>query len=244
MHAMPGRPTPTEAVHWSIAAATEATARHAPDSALHWWHVAHDADRKPPSPTAQRRVQVLLGLVRAQLDAGDAVGAIETRAEAVQAASDAGDRALVVAALTSLDGPLVWLPRPMGQVNTAMIQHLERALASTPEPSPAERCMLLATLAIELYAPEQEARCDDLTAEALDLAEDLGDPQKLGFALNARVAATAFPGRERERAEVGRTPSGDRSRARTLRLRAGRAPAGVPASTPALRGSRRRRPRP
>jgi hypothetical protein len=191
-----------ETVHWSVAAATEATARHAPDSALHWWQVANDADHNAAIPDSARRVRLLLGLVRAQLDAGDAVGAIETRAEAVNAASDAGDPALVVAALTSLDGPLVWLPRPMGQVNTTMIQLLERALTSTPAPSPAERCMLLATLAIEIYAPDQEARCDDLTAEALGIAEGLGDPKKLAFAVNARLAATAFPGREGERVEV------------------------------------------
>ena len=121
-----------QAVHWSIAAATEATARHAPDSALQWWRVAAVADRNAATPDAARRVRVLLGLVRAQLDAGDAVGAIETRSEAVQAASEAGDPGLVVAALTSLDGPLVWLPRPMGQVNSEMIQLLESALTSIP----------------------------------------------------------------------------------------------------------------
>ena len=77
-----------------MAAATEATARHAPDSALHWWRAAHEADQqRHRARTPVRRVRVLLGLVRAQLDAGDAVGAIETRAEAVQAASDAGDPA-------------------------------------------------------------------------------------------------------------------------------------------------------
>ena len=193
-----------ETVHWSLAAATEATARHAPDSALQWWQVANDADRNATVPDSARRVRVLLGLVRAQLDAGDAVGAIETRAEAVQAASDAGDRALVVAALTSLDGPLVWLPRPMGQVNTAMIQLLEGALASTPEPSPAERCMLLATLAIEIYAPDQEARCEDLTAEALGIAEDLGDPKKLAFASMPVWPPPPSPG---ARASVPRRPN-------------------------------------
>jgi hypothetical protein len=191
-----------EAVQWSMAAATQATARHAPDSALHWWRAADEADRNATLPDDVRRVTVLLGLVRALLDAGDAVGAIETRSEAVQAASDVGDAALIVQALTSLDGPLVWLPRSMGKVNTAIVQLLERALTATPERSPSERCMLLATLAVESYAPKHEARCDELTAEALRLAETMGEARKLAFALNARVIATAFPGRERERAEV------------------------------------------
>ncbi len=145
---------------------------------------------------------VLLGLVRAQLDSGDAVGALETRAEAVRAAVDLGDPASVFAALTSLDGPLVWAPRPMGQVNAAMVQQLERALSATPEPSPAERCMLLATLAIEAYTADAEVRCDELTSKSLRIAEDVGDPRMVAFALNARIVATAFPGREGDRAEL------------------------------------------
>ena len=199
-HAGPGHAD--EAVQWSMAAATEAAARHAPDSALHWWSAAYDSDRGAPLPDAVRRVKVLLGLVRAQLDAGDAVGAIATRTEAVHAGADAGDPALVLAALVSLDGSLVWLPRPMGRVNAAMVERLERALTATPGPSDAQRCRLLATLAVEIYGPTQQARCDDLTAEALRIAEELGDARLLAFALSARVAATAFPQRERERAGV------------------------------------------
>ena len=87
----------------------------------------------------------------------------------------------------------------MGQVNDEVVQHLEQALAAAPEP--AMRCVLLATLAIELYAPEQEVRCDELTTESLRIAEEVGDPRKTAFAVNARVVATAFPGRERERAQ-------------------------------------------
>ena len=200
-HARNAGPTHADdAVHWSIAAATESAGRRAPDSALQWWRAAHEADRSAHRPDPERRVTVLLGLVRAQLDAGDAVGAIETRSAALAAAAEVGDRALVAQALTSLDRPLVWLPRPMGQVNDEMVTHLERALAETPDL--AQRCMLMATLAIEIYAPGQEPRCDELTMQALDIAEHLGDTRRIAFALNARVIATAFPGRERERAEV------------------------------------------
>jgi hypothetical protein len=143
---------------------------------------------------------VLLGLVRAQLDAGDAVGAIDTRAEAVQAAVEVDDPDLVTQALIALDRPMVWLPRPMGQVNDEMVQQLERALLATSEPE--LRCMLSATLAVELYAPGQELRCDELTAESVRLAEQIGDARRTAFAVNARVVATAFPRRERERAEA------------------------------------------
>jgi DNA-binding SARP family transcriptional activator len=188
-----------ETVRWSIAAAEEAASRRAPDSALQWWQAAHAADRSALHEDPVRRVTVLLGLVRAQLDAGDAVGAIATRAEAVRGAVQADEPALVTQALTSLDRPVVWLPRPMGQVDAEMVQHLERALVATSEPG--LRCRLMATLAVEIYAPGQEGRCDELTAESVRLAEDVGDPRMAAFALNARVVATAFPGRERERAE-------------------------------------------
>jgi len=213
LHARHAGPTHADqTVQWSMAAATEAAGRRAPDSALQWWRTACDADRSALHVDPVRRVTVLLGLVRGQLDAGDAVGAIGTRTDAIRAAVEMGDPALIARALTSLDRPLVWLPRPMGQVNDEMVQHLERSLAATSEPE--MRCMLLATLAIETYAPGQQARCDELTAESLRLAEQVGDPSRLAFAVNARVVATAFPGRERERAEsadrlvqLGRTAS-------------------------------------
>jgi len=189
-----------EAVAWSIAAASEAARRHAPDSALHWWRTALDADHGATQPDSMRRMTVLLGLVRAQLDAGDLVGAIETRAEACRVARHLDNGPLLVDALTSLDGPLVWLPRAMGRVDHAIVHSLERALSDPDETTPAQRAMLLSTLAIEVYAPTEETRCDELTAEALELAEGLGEPRTLAFALNARVAATAFAHRERERA--------------------------------------------
>jgi DNA-binding SARP family transcriptional activator len=199
-----------EAVHWSMTAAAEAAARRAPDSALQWWRTAEAADRSAPHSDPARRIQVLLGLVRAQLDAGDAVGAIGTRTEAVRTAVEVDNPALTAQVLTSLDRPLVWLPRPMGKVNQEMVQHLERAVSATTEP--ASRCMLLATLAIESYAPGQEVRAEELTAESVHLAEDIGDPRMTAFAVNARLVATAFPGRERTRAdladrlvEIGRT---------------------------------------
>jgi hypothetical protein len=88
----------------------------------------------------------------------------------------------------------------MGQVNDEMVQQLERALVATSEPE--LRCMLSATLAVELYAPGQELRCDELTAESVRLAEQIGDARRTAFAVNARVVATAFPRRERERAEA------------------------------------------
>ena len=191
-----------EAVTWSIAAASEAAQRHAPDSALHWWRTALDADHDATHPDPIRRMTVLLGLVRAQLDAGDMVGAIETRAEARRVARSVDSGPLLVDALISLDGPLVWLPRPMGRVDQTTVHSLEGALSNTREISSAQRAMLLATLAIEVYAPTAEARCDALTAEALDLAEHLGEPRTLAFALNARIVATAFARREQERAHL------------------------------------------
>jgi DNA-binding SARP family transcriptional activator len=203
LHAAQAGPTAAEeGVRWSMLAAAEASTRRAPDSALYWWRAACAADLHALVPDTARRIEVLLGMLRAQLDAGDAVGAIETRTAAVQAAVDHGDPALLTAALTSLDRPLVWLPRPMGQVNEEMVGHLERALEAQPGPAPADRCMLAATLAIELYSSEHEERCDALSSEAVRLAQEGDDPARRAFAVNARILATAFAGRERERAEA------------------------------------------
>ena len=186
------------AVRWAIRAAEQSADRRAPDSALEWWRVARGAALAAPDRDDERRVRVLLGLTNAQLDAGDLVGAVETRAEAVEASTSLGDSGALIAALTSVSRSLVWLPRRMGQVNAAVLPQLEHAL--TLASSPLERCRLLATLAVELYAPGQAARCDELTSEAVRIAERLDDPAALAFAINARIAATAYPRREAARA--------------------------------------------
>lgn len=188
----------SRAVRWAIEAAEQSARRHAPASALTWWRAAYDSDRLATDPDDTRRMTVLLGLVDAQLDAGDAVRAIETRSEAIETAAALGDPAALIGALTSVARSLVWLPRRMGAVNAAAVQQLERALVTTT--APRDRCRLLSTLAVEIYAGEQRARCEELTEEAVRIAEGIDEPDTLAFALNARIAATAFPHRERERA--------------------------------------------
>lgn len=73
------------AVRYAVAAAGEAQARSAYASAVRWWREAVDAEAvRSREPSG--RVELLLELVRAQLDAGDAVGALETRSAAIHAA--------------------------------------------------------------------------------------------------------------------------------------------------------------
>jgi hypothetical protein len=60
-----------------------------------------------------RRLGMLLALVRAQLDASDSLGALETRAQAVLAADRSGDPLLLAQALSSLDGPGLWPSRAL-----------------------------------------------------------------------------------------------------------------------------------
>jgi predicted ATPase len=69
------------AVRYAVSAASEAQSRSAYASAVRWWRAAVDAEAiRSREPSG--RVELLLELVRAQLDAGDAVSALETRSAA------------------------------------------------------------------------------------------------------------------------------------------------------------------
>jgi DNA-binding SARP family transcriptional activator len=188
-----------QAVTWCSEAAREAARRLAHGTAVSWWQQAVDVDRQRPEGDPSREVEVLLGLVGAQLDAGDAVGALDTRLLAVEAARVNGEPHLMVRALTALSRPLVWILGPRDGHQDGLVGDLEKALDADVDP--VERCSLLATLALELYG-RHDPRCDDLSAEAIRLAEAVGDARVLAFAVNARQLAIARPGREAERAEL------------------------------------------
>ena len=120
------------AVRYAVSAAGEAQSRSAYASAVRWWRAAVDAEAiRSREPSG--RVELLLGLVRAQLDAGDAVSALQTRSAAIRAADATGDRTLTARTLVAMDRPMVWLLRPHDSIELSLVQRLEEALRSPPD---------------------------------------------------------------------------------------------------------------
>jgi class 3 adenylate cyclase len=132
--------------------------------------------------TDERPFELLMDLGRARRCAGDSSGARVAYEEAAGIAEargtpdELGRAALGVAEAWTLTGA----------VDEGKVDWLERALAVLPADD-ALRARVLAKLAVELYwAPEQAARRDALSAEALDIARRAGDPYTLAHCLDVR----------------------------------------------------------
>ncbi|NUS07299.1 MAG: hypothetical protein HOV97_32600, partial [Nonomuraea sp.] len=164
--------------------------RHAYEDAVVWWRRAVDTHGRLPDADPVRHVELLLSLVRAQLDAGDGSGARETRSDAVLAADRTGDPALAARALTSLEAPGLWKFHTYGDVELRVVERIESTLERLPEGDSELRCRLLGCLGMERYDGSADPRCDTATAEALAMARRLtangADRRLLAISLNAR----------------------------------------------------------
>jgi hypothetical protein len=182
-----------EATRWAIAAARQSSARFAHEDAVRWWLRAVESHARERDGDPQQQVELLLSLLRAQVDAGDAIGARETRNRAVLAADGLTDRDLRRRALVALDAPALWLLRQFDEPELGIVARLERELADLVVENDGDsemRCRLLATLAEELYDVEPDPRCDELSVEAIAMARRLERPDLLVVALNARYLST------------------------------------------------------
>ncbi|MDP9867818.1 MULTISPECIES: AAA family ATPase [Streptosporangium] len=182
-----------EAARWAGAAAEQAGSRMAYEEGAAWWGravAAHSACGGGPA----EYVELLLRQVRALLEAGDAIGARQARAEAIRAAERAGaGPGLTARVLTALDAPAIWTLRdPYATVELRLLERFEDALRTLPDGREHERALLLGGLAQELYGTG-DPRAHVFSAQAVAMARRLGDPYLLMRALNARHLSLPQP---------------------------------------------------
>ncbi|MEU1389880.1 MULTISPECIES: BTAD domain-containing putative transcriptional regulator [unclassified Nonomuraea] len=202
-HALAAGPAAAaDAVRWATAAARQASGRHAYDDAVTWWRRAAETHGRLPGADPVHHVELLLSLVRAQLDAGDGYGAHETRGHAVRAADRTGDPELAARALTSLEAPGLWKFHTYGDVELDVVERIETTLDRLPEGDSELRCRLLGCLGMERYDGSADPRCDTATAEALAMARRLtangAGRRLLAITLNARYQGIQLPERMHE----------------------------------------------
>ncbi|NUT32979.1 MAG: ATPase, partial [Hamadaea sp.] len=142
---------------------------------------AHDDD-----PTL--RLDLLCDLVSAQAHAGAVATARQTRLLAAATARRLADPLSLGRALGAFDAPVTWTVRENGVLDRAVVDDVEAALAGLPADADRIRCRLLCTLVFEVEGMDEE-RAEAAAAQALTLAEQIGDPQLLCQALNARYFA-------------------------------------------------------
>jgi hypothetical protein len=187
--------TAEAAVEHCVAAARRARDARAPEDAMRLWADALRAlELARPGDLAARH-EFLVELGRARREAANEAGAVEAFLEAMEVGDALGDPDAVTAAARLLDEPNAWQPGDYGVVNSAGVAALERAIDRVGAADSAARAQLLSALAGFVYYGDPR-RCDQVSAEALAVAERVGDPLTLMTALKTRYQAMwrAVPG--------------------------------------------------
>jgi hypothetical protein len=127
----------------------------------------------------------MLSLVGALTHAGQHRRARSLREDAVSAALPLDDPALLARVITSFEATRMWQNSEYGTVDDELVDLIENTLDQLPSGEQSLRCRLLTTLAFELDGAASE-RGYEASADAVQLARTLGDPDVLSIAILAR----------------------------------------------------------
>jgi tetratricopeptide (TPR) repeat protein len=134
----------------------------------------------------ERRLELLLLLGEAGLRAGERSRVREAFFEAGALAEKLGDSASLARAAIGASRRYVQQP---GDVDTQLIAMLDRALELGPTDPSVERVQLMSRLCGALYYSPRRRQMSRMSEEALQMAQQLGDPVARAHALAARRAA-------------------------------------------------------
>ncbi|MFG1825865.1 BTAD domain-containing putative transcriptional regulator [Microbispora bryophytorum] len=145
------------------------------------------------------RLDLLCRLVSAQSHAGDVITAVRNRTKALAVARQTGDRGAVARAVSSLDAPVIWTIQPDRAFDTDLVGAIEESL---PAEAGELRCRMLVALCHALEGHDAE-RIEAASAEALAIADALGDLHLRCMALNARYWVCLTPDRRDDLETLG-----------------------------------------
>lgn len=185
------------AVEYARRAGDRALAQLAHDEAARYYASGLELlDAGGTDPADARRLELLIGRGEAQRRAADP-GYRQTLLDAAHLAEQLGDAgALARAALANTLGHFWTGPF---QVDADRIEVLDAAIEAVGADDPPVRARLLATLGLELGWDPDSSRRLRLSAEALQIAESLGDPETLAHVLLARDYTITDPENATER---------------------------------------------
>lgn len=119
--------------------------------------------------------------------------AAESLVRAVELADRLGDHeALAHAVLSSIEGA-IWYSNPFGEVNTFIVDTLERVLAGLPGGDSELRCRVLLSLGIELYFSQETARVAGYIEDAVAMARRIAEPVLLQAVLHGACFGNWLP---------------------------------------------------
>ena len=171
-----------KAITYAWRAGEQATTMLAHEEAAEHYARAIDVQGRFEPEAVERRCELLLRLGEARVRGGErALGSSAFR-EAAALAERLGDGASLARAAIGASRRYV---QPPGVVDTELIAMIERALELEPERS-LVRVRLLASLCGSIYYSSERDRMRALSDEAIEIADELGDPEARAYACSAR----------------------------------------------------------
>jgi DNA-binding SARP family transcriptional activator/tetratricopeptide (TPR) repeat protein len=155
------------------------------EAAEHYARALEVLERFAPDADS-RRCELLLALGEARARAGERPLAREVFRDAAVLAARLGDSAGLARAAIGASSRYV---QPPGVVDEELIAMLEQALAMTEGERTVTRIRLLARLCGAIYYSPKRVRMLELSAEASEIAEELGEPEGRALAASARRRA-------------------------------------------------------
>jgi hypothetical protein len=175
-----------KAVTYARRAGEQATAMLAHEEAAEHYARAIEVLERFEPEAAEQRTELLLLLGEAHVRVGERMFAWAAFRDAAALAERLGDSALLARAAVGASRRYVQQP---GLVDEELISMLERALELTAHERTVARTRLLASLCGALYYSDQRDRMMELSHSAMEIAEELDDPEARANACAARRRA-------------------------------------------------------
>jgi DNA-binding SARP family transcriptional activator/tetratricopeptide (TPR) repeat protein len=185
-----------KAVAYASQAGDEAAALFAHEAAAEDYSRAVEVLSRFFAEDRQRRCDLLLAVGEARVRSGERVLARSAFREAATLAEELGDSVSLARAAIGASQRYVQQP---GVVDGELIGMLTRALELTSGEVSLNRVRLLSRLCGAIYYAPDRARMASLSAEAMEIASRLGEPEALAYALAAVRRALWNPSHPEER---------------------------------------------
>ncbi|MGH2793276.1 MAG: ATP-binding protein [Actinomycetota bacterium] len=190
----------TKALDYARRAAVRAASLIAYEEAVRLYAMAVQALDLEHSADDASRCRLLLEMGDAETRAGEAGAAKRTLLEAFELARRIGDPEMMAAAAIAYGGRFTWVREGNDPHLVRLLEDGLDALGGADHP---QRVRLLARLSCALRDSHDRQRSDDLSREAVEMAERIGDTATLAYALNGRFGAIWWPENPHERLEIG-----------------------------------------
>jgi predicted ATPase/DNA-binding SARP family transcriptional activator len=171
-----------KAITYAFRAGEQATTMLAHEEAAEHYARALEVQGRFQPEASERRCELLLRLGEARVRGGERARGSSAFRDAAALAEQLGDGASLARAAIGASRLYV---QPPGVVDAELIAMIERALELEPERS-IVRVRLLACLCGAIYYSPERDRMAAISAEAAEIADDLGDPEARAYACSAR----------------------------------------------------------